>query len=107
MRRTAQILLSASVLISAHSGLIQAHDPVFGIGPHVLFRDGVEVSTVIAQEKAGLEKESELALKNIMGSTGLKIGKALDDMAMDKYWIGNVPELNEWLTVTPHMIATP
>jgi hypothetical protein len=70
MRRTARILLSASVLISAHSGLIQAHDPVFGIGPHVLFRDGVEVSTVIAQEKAGLEKESELALELVYGITG-------------------------------------
>lgn len=62
--------LSTSVLISATSGVVLAHDPVFGIGPHVLFRDGLEVSAHVERETAGLEKESELALELVYGITG-------------------------------------
>lgn len=50
----------------------------------------------------GFMKYSELALTNIMKDAGLKIGKELDDAAMDKYWVGNVPELYEWILSTPH-----
>ena len=42
-----------------------AHDPVFGLGPHTLFKGGVEVHVGSHQEKAGDERatESEIAIK--------------------------------------------
>lgn len=47
-----------------------AHDPVFGLGPHTLFKGGVEVHVGSHQEKAGDERatESEIAVK--YGLTG-------------------------------------
>ncbi len=47
-----------------------AHDPVFGIGPHVLFKDGFETSIGLSQGKAGGDKESELAFEIDYGITG-------------------------------------
>lgn len=38
-----------------------AHDPVFSPGPHVLYKDGVEIATEAHVEKAGSEQETELA----------------------------------------------
>jgi len=52
----------------------------------------------------GFMKDAQVALKTIMGDAGLKIGKELDDDAMDKYWVANELELKEWLEVTPHNI---
>jgi len=37
-------------LLSSHS--IQAHDPVFGLGPHVLFKDGIETALEINANKS-------------------------------------------------------
>ncbi len=35
----------ATVVISGlMSSMAHAHDPIFGIGPHVLFKNGVEVA---------------------------------------------------------------
>ncbi|HEC18341.1 MAG TPA: hypothetical protein ENI97_03270 [Gammaproteobacteria bacterium] len=62
--------LAASALLATTSGNVLAHDPVFGIGPHVLFKDGIETAIEVAQEKAGEEKESELALEIVYGITG-------------------------------------
>jgi hypothetical protein len=62
-------LLVLSVLIHGSQAVL-AHDPIFGIGPHVLFKGGVETALEVAQEKAGEEKESELALEIVYGITG-------------------------------------
>ena len=62
--------LAASTLLVSISGNALAHDPVFGIGPHVLFKDGVEVAIEVHQEKTGAEKESELGLELVYGITG-------------------------------------
>lgn len=70
MSRIMWIVLGVCILNSIGNGEVLAHDPVFGIGPHVLFKNGVEVSAVVAQEKAGLEKESELAVELAYGITG-------------------------------------
>ena len=42
-----------------------AHDPVFGLGPHTLYKGGVEIHLGNHQEKARDERstESELQLK--------------------------------------------
>lgn len=47
-----------------------AHDPIFGIGPHVLFKGGIEIAFEVAQESAGAEDESELGLEVTYGITG-------------------------------------
>ncbi len=61
-------------IVALASGLLAqpalAHDPVFGIGPHVLYQGGVEVAIESAAEKAGPEKEQELALELTYGLTG-------------------------------------
>ena len=48
----------------------QAHDPVFGLGPHVLYKGGVEVAAEAAAGKRGTEREDELALELTYGLTG-------------------------------------
>jgi len=63
-------ILTASALLLTVSGNVLAHDPVFGIGPHVLFKDGMEAAIEVHQEKAGDEKESELGLELVYGITG-------------------------------------
>ncbi|MCH7880449.1 MAG: transporter [Proteobacteria bacterium] len=70
MGRAMWILLGASVLITAPSGVVLAHDPVFGIGPHVLFKNGLELAIETGREKTGPEQESELALEIVYGITG-------------------------------------
>jgi len=52
------------------TGTASAHDPVFGIGPHVLFKDGMEAAVEVHQEKAGTKKASELAVQVVYGITG-------------------------------------
>jgi len=47
-----------------------AHDPVFGLGPHVLYKGGVEIAIDTAVERAGPERDSELALELTYGLTG-------------------------------------
>ncbi|WP_275099668.1 transporter [Sedimenticola hydrogenitrophicus] len=47
-----------------------AHDPVFGIGPHVLYKGGVEVATEVHLGEAGEERELELGLELVYGITG-------------------------------------
>jgi hypothetical protein len=51
-------------------GVALAHDPVFGPGPHVLYKEGVEVHIGVHREKAGQEKEAELGLELTYGLTG-------------------------------------
>ncbi|NOY66685.1 MAG: transporter [Gammaproteobacteria bacterium] len=47
-----------------------AHDPIFGIGPHVLFKDGFEAALDIDSSKAASNKEQEIGLQVTYGITG-------------------------------------
>lgn len=46
-----------------------AHDPVFGLGPHTLFKGGVEVHSGFARTEAGAEREQEFAIELKYGLT--------------------------------------
>ena len=48
----------------------QAHDPIFGLGPHVLYKGGVEVTTDLHDGKQGSEEQTDLALELTYGITG-------------------------------------
>lgn len=58
------------MLISAVNNTAMAHDPVFGLGPHVLFKDGYEVALEVEAEKEVDEKEQALVLDITYGLTG-------------------------------------
>jgi len=47
-----------------------AHDPVFGLGPHVLFKGGVEIAPEIEVDKSGDTESSKLAMELTYGLTG-------------------------------------
>ncbi|HBY85471.1 MAG TPA: hypothetical protein DEO86_06315 [Colwellia sp.] len=49
---------------------VLAHDPIFSLGPHVLFKEGIEVHGSVGQFKNGNEKESEQAFEFKYGLTG-------------------------------------
>jgi len=49
---------------------VQAHDPVFGIGPHVVYKGGIEISPAIARAKKGNARDTELNLEVTYGLTG-------------------------------------
>lgn len=51
-------------------GTAWAHDPIFGLGPHVLYKEGVEVSPEVHLDKKGDEQEIELGLELMYGITG-------------------------------------
>jgi len=52
------------------NGVAEAHDPVFGIGPHVLFKGGVEIAPEIHTRKKGGDRDTELGLELTYGITG-------------------------------------
>jgi len=58
------------VLLSSLATPVLAHDPVFGLGPHVLFKGGVEIAPEVHQDKAGDKKANELGLELTYGITG-------------------------------------
>lgn len=49
---------------------VWSHDPVFGLGPHVLFKGGVEIAPEVHLDKAGDEEENELGVELTYGLTG-------------------------------------
>lgn len=49
-----------------------AHDPVFGLGPHVLFKDGVELHFGALQEKASNDRSTEAEVQLTYGLTGIE-----------------------------------
>ena len=63
-------VLSAVLLAGFVASPVQAHDPIFGIGPHVLYKGGVEVAPEIHTGKKGNERETELGLELTYGLTG-------------------------------------
>ncbi|MFQ6006301.1 MAG: hypothetical protein ACE5OQ_12440 [Woeseia sp.] len=58
---------SVAYLLSA---AIWAHDPIFGIGPHVLFKGGVEIAPEMHIEKGGDNRATETGLQITYGLTG-------------------------------------
>ncbi len=69
--RTKCLIKPALVLIAGMvSQTAFAHDPIFGQGPHVLFKDGFEVATEVHSSKKGNELENELGLEVKYGITG-------------------------------------
>lgn len=52
------------------AGAALAHDPIFGIGPHVLFKGGVEIHMGVEAEEAGDDRENEVAVEVTYGLTG-------------------------------------
>jgi len=58
------------LIASLPSGSAWAHDPIFGIGPHVLFKGGVEISPEVHLAKAGDNSARETALNLTYGITG-------------------------------------
>ncbi len=47
-----------------------SHDPVFGLGPHVLFKGGYEIAPEIAVERAGDNRRNQAAIELTYGLTG-------------------------------------
>jgi hypothetical protein len=66
------MLLSMSIAVVALfiSGAAWAHDPIFGLGPHVLYKGGVEVAPQLHLEKNSDQQETELGLELVYGVTG-------------------------------------
>jgi len=69
MNRIRLHLMTASLLIFV-SGVTSAHDPVFGLGPHTLFKGGIETHIGFDQSKANTNKAMESSLEVAYGITG-------------------------------------
>ena len=67
MKRPAGAIGNLGVLLMLGSGPAQAHDPVFGPGPHVIYQDGVEVHVGADGSKAGRDKDTALDLEFTYG----------------------------------------
>jgi hypothetical protein len=65
-----KITLAAVFLSAGFSHVAWAHDPIFGIGPHVLYKGGVEVAPEVHTREKGDERETELGLELTYGLTG-------------------------------------
>jgi hypothetical protein len=65
------IILFATALLSAAalSGRASAHDPVFSPGPHVLFKNGVELHAIYTRNKQSLNAQDSLSLALKYGVT--------------------------------------
>lgn len=70
MKLSNTISLTLALLLMTISVSIFAHDPNFGIGPHVLFKGGTEVALKTRVKKAGEGKESKAGLELVHGITG-------------------------------------
>ncbi|MBI1196192.1 MAG: hypothetical protein GC138_10150 [Gammaproteobacteria bacterium] len=60
----------AIMLTVLFSGTVWAHDPIFGLGPHVLYKGGVEVHLDAERDKAGSHREDAAAVELTYGLTG-------------------------------------
>ncbi len=81
--------LVTGFLFFISSGSVFAHDPVFSPGPHVLFKEGIEVLVATDREKAGQEKNSGLNLNLVYGLTsdwaaGIELPYRSADNGLDK-----------------------
>ena len=62
--------ISTVLILGLVSSTTYAHNPIFGQGPHVLFKDGFEIATEIHSSKKGDELENEYGLEVKYGITG-------------------------------------
>lgn len=69
-RRKTKLLILIALTGSLFSLPVQAHDPVFGLGPHVLFKDGVEIAPEVNLRKKGDNEETEFGVELTYGLTG-------------------------------------
>ncbi|HED40268.1 MAG TPA: transporter [Chromatiales bacterium] len=65
-----QRLIATGSLVLCGCGAASAHNPVFSPGPHVLFKEGIEIHSGVDRNKAGQEKEARLALELTYGLSG-------------------------------------
>jgi len=65
-----QQLLVAVIPLLFMVGTALAHNPVFSPGPHVLFKEGVEIHAGADRSKAGQKEENKLGLELTYGVTG-------------------------------------
>lgn len=65
--RMLRFLVACAIVASAQA---KAHDPVFGLGPHTLFKGGTEVHIGAFRQERGDDTETELALALKYGLTG-------------------------------------
>ena len=66
----ASVRAACSLLLAFAPSAGLAHDPVFGLGPHTLFKGGVEIHAGVSREEAGDDKEMEYLLELKYGITG-------------------------------------
>ncbi len=62
-------LLVVGILLIFGSGVALAHDPVFGLGPHTLFKGGTEVHVGFDRSEAGNRNETVSSLELAYGLT--------------------------------------
>ncbi len=67
---TAALRAGMAGALALASGVAAAHDPVFGLGPHVLYKGGFETALEWHGEKAGAEREDEIGFELTYGITG-------------------------------------
>ncbi len=69
-RNPAALRAGLAGVLALASGAVAAHDPIFGLGPHVLYKGGVETAVEWHGEKAGAEREDEIGVELTYGITG-------------------------------------
>lgn len=60
----------AGAFMALHAAAASSHDPVFAPGPHVLYKEGVEIHVGLDRDEAGSDEETELGLELTYGLTG-------------------------------------
>lgn len=69
-RQGARSVVSVLALLLVGLPTAWAHDPIFGLGPHVVYQGGVEVSPDVEVAKQGNSRETRLGLELTYGLTG-------------------------------------
>ena len=70
MKSTVRSVARALVVVLFVATAAMAHDPVFGPGPHTLFKNGFELAFNIHSIEAGASSENEFAAELAYGLTG-------------------------------------
>jgi len=68
--KSIRLFLATASLSLFCCGVALAHDPVFSPGPHVLYKEGVEIHVGADRAKAGQARQSDLGLELTYGLTG-------------------------------------
>tara|TARA_R110001599_G_C12272072_1_gene661598 strand:+ start:924 stop:1736 length:813 start_codon:yes stop_codon:yes gene_type:complete len=70
MRKSANQASIVALLLGIFVETASAHDPVFGVGPHTLYKGGVEIHVDTLSEKSGSESTTDSELRLKYGLTG-------------------------------------